>query len=133
MLHEDPRYGLHCWSRVTGCPPEEPAGAAACSHEVRDAFLRGLHQHWQLAGSTAAELVVPGSPLVGRRCPVCRHTVRPGDQVVRCPCGRSCGGVFHQDIPRHLTCWDTWNRGGERGYCALTGAWFRPASGGEGA
>jgi hypothetical protein len=25
------------------------------------------------------------------------------------------GGVFHQDIPRHLTCWDTWNRGGGAG------------------
>lgn len=124
MLHEDPRAGLLCWSRVMGHTPPLPPEAVACSLDMRAAFLHGLEQHWKPAGNRDTSrlvLVAHGSPLVGRKCPVCRHTVRPGDLVLPCPCG-TCGGVFHQDVTRHLTCWDTWVRGYVRPYCAFTGA-----------
>jgi hypothetical protein len=123
MLHADARSALHCWSRAQRRVAVPTTGAPA-NMEIRTAFLQGLHAHWCPTGNRDTELVQPGSPLIGRRCPICRHTVRIGDQVVRCPCGRQCGGVFHQDITRHLTCWDAWNRGEQRTYCALTGAAF---------
>lgn len=122
MLHEDPRAGLCCWSHASGFPP--PPAAEVLATPTRDAFLQGLHTHWQPAGATRAELVPPRSELILRRCPICRHSVRPGDTVIRCPCGRGCGGVFHQDVLRHLTCWETWSRGATRFYCAFTGAPF---------
>jgi hypothetical protein len=125
MLHEDPRYGLFCWSRATSHAPEKVPVPARCSQEISEAFLRGLHKHWHAAGSTPTELVTSDSPLVGRICPVCRHTVCPGDQVMQCPCAFDCGMVFHQDIARHMTCWDTWYRVGRRNYCALTNTVFQ--------
>ncbi len=123
MLHEDESATLRCFSRSQGLPqvihaPTVPNAA------IRDAFLHGLHTHWQPAGGACAVLVHPRTALIGRKCPICRHTVRPGDTVVRCPCGRDCGGVFHQDPLHHLTCWDTWNRGVNPTYCAFTGAPF---------
>jgi hypothetical protein len=122
MLHEDSRYTLLCWSEAhQHSLPIVADYADPCPKEVREAFLRGLHEHWQ-QDDTTSELVEQGSSLIGLKCPVCRHTVRVGDLVVRCPCGNNCGGVFHQDVTRHLTCWDTWNRGRRRDYCAFTGA-----------
>lgn len=102
----------------------EPAAESAAHEAIRTAFLRGLQLHWTPAGGMSTELVGARSPLVGRKCPICRHTVRPGDTVVRCPCGRDCGGVFHQDPLQHMTCWDTWNRGQTPSHCAFTGAAF---------
>lgn len=91
---------------------------------LRDTFLRGLQTHWQPAGGVGTLTVPARSELIGRKCPICRHTVRLGDTVVGCPCGRSCGGVFHQDPLQHLTCWDTWQRGMTPTHCAFTGAAF---------
>jgi hypothetical protein len=127
MLHDDARSGLRCWRKAQGLPIER-AAAAAPNDAVRDAFMHGLSEHWQPAGDLQAELVASRSQLIGRKCPICRHTVRRGDQVVRCPCGRGCGGVFHQDIARHLTCWHTWERGERHGYCAFTGAAYATTS-----
>lgn len=121
MIHKDPAAGLCCWSRLHGHRPNVPKHTAATT-AIRDAFLQGLHTHWNPDDHVQCLTVEPRSPLIGKRCPICRHTVRPGDRVVRCPCGRACGGVFHQDISRHLTCWDTWNRSTRRHYCAFTGA-----------
>lgn len=87
MLHEDPQYGLFCWSRATGAPLVAPPTVTACPPDVREAFLRGLHQHWKPAGDATTTLVVPGSPFIGLKCPVCRHTVREGDLVVACSGG----------------------------------------------
>jgi hypothetical protein len=125
MLHADPQAGLVCWSRFQG----HPVGAAHrrnIPESIRGRFLQGLHTHWHPEGHLQCPVVEPGSPLVGRQCPICRHTIRPGDSVVLCPCGRDCGGVFHQDITRHLTCWDTWSRSAQRTYCAFTGASLLP-------
>lgn len=126
MLHEDPANGLCCWSRDRGLLIPDKPTITACPHEVRDAFLRGLQQHWQPADVEKTVLVQPDDAeawaYVGRKCPICNHTVRPGDRVVPCPCGNGCGGVFHQDVIRHLTCWDTWNRGTRRTHCVFTEA-----------
>jgi hypothetical protein len=119
MLHEDADYQLFCWSKAhQRIPPE--GRAQADNPTLREALLRGLQSVWN--SMTEAEPVRPGAVEIGRRCPICRHTVRAGDQIVRCPCGRQCGGVFHQDITRHLTCWSIWNNTGERNYCPFTGA-----------
>jgi hypothetical protein len=41
--------------------------------------------------------------------------------VVRCPCGQ-CDTYFHDDVFRHLTCWDEWNGSRGHDYCPTTGA-----------
>ncbi len=121
MLHADPQAGLVCWSRFQG-HPVRTAHRQTMPEPIRDQFLRGLHAHWHPADYQQCLVVEPGARLVGRQCPICRHSIRPGDSVVLCPCGHDCGGVFHQDITRHLTCWDTWSRSAQRSYCAFTGA-----------
>ncbi len=121
MLHEDRGAGLMCFRRAQGLPWAH-AVQRVPNQSIHDAFMRGLELHWQSARTAQVVEVAPRSALLGRKCPICRHTVRAGDMVVPCPCGRDCGGVFHQDPLRHLTCWDTWNRGLSPTYCAFTGA-----------
>jgi hypothetical protein len=123
MLHEDAHIGLSCWSRFQGCAVETDH-LVKMPEQVRSRFLQGLHTHWHPEAHLQCPVVEKGSPLIRRQCPICRHTIRAGDSVVLCPCGRDCGGVFHQDITRHLTCWDTWSRSAQRTYCAFTGAPF---------
>ncbi len=123
MLHEDPHTSLLCWSKAQGFT-QIPSTSVSLDATLQVAFLRGLRVSWNPTTDVVTELVQARSRLILRRCPICRHTVRPGDEVVRCPCGRNCGGVFHQDLTRHLTCWDTWNRGSHHRYCAFTGAPF---------
>ncbi len=123
MLHDDESTLLLCSLRPLSIS-QVLLATPVPNEATRDAFLRGLQTHWQPAGGACTILVQPRTVLIGRKCPICRHTVRPGDTVVPCPCGRNCGGVFHQDPIRHLTCWDTWNRGANPTYCAFTGATF---------
>jgi len=123
MVHCDEQTLQICARPARGAI-SAPTLAAVPSEAIREAFLRGLQAHWQPAGGVSTVLVLPRSALIGRRCPICRHTVRPGDTVVLCPCGRNCGGVFHQDPLQHLTCWDNWNRGKTPTHCAFTGASF---------
>jgi hypothetical protein len=124
MIHEDEHTALFCASRLKGV--RRTAGSSALPHqEIQDAFLRGLQTNWQPAGGVQTLVVPPRSELIRRKCPICRHTIRAGDTVVLCPCGNNCGGVFHQDPMRHLTCWDTWKRGRTLRHCAFTGAAFR--------
>ena len=121
MRHFDAQGGYFCTR--TSCSigaasaPNSPESTA-----TREAFLRGLQAYWQPTGGVSTILVTASSPLVGRKCPICRHTVRLGDAVVLCPCGHDCGGVFHQDLLRHLSCWDGWNRVKIPTHCAFTGA-----------
>jgi hypothetical protein len=126
MLHEDPETGLVCYSRLSGRTLPQPQ-VTPINPEVHAAFLRGLEQSWRPTGNVQLIVVPPKSLYIGRKCPICRHTVRKGDTIVRCPCGRpECSGVFHQDVQRHLTCWDTWSVGMRRQHCAFTGAPITP-------
>ena len=87
--------------------------------ELIDQFLGGLRSVWRPFGEERSIQVPRGSELVGRPCPWCRHRVRAGDWVVLCPDG--CGTCFHQDIFRHLTCWNTWNGPDGKRYCPSSG------------
>lgn len=89
-------------------------------------FVGGVETIWRPYGGRKSFKVRRGSPLVGRKCPWCRFRVRVGDWVVECPCGSQCGTVFHQDVFRHLTCWNEW-QGAEQGrkYCPTTSAPFK--------
>jgi hypothetical protein len=119
MVHEDHRSALCCWSALHGHIADQVITPETHT-QMRAAFLDGLHTHWHPDENLQTVVVAAGSRFVRLDCPICRHTVRAGDTVVLCPCGR-CGGVFHQDITRHLTCWDTWSLSGHRTYCAFTG------------
>ncbi|MCG8352550.1 MAG: hypothetical protein MI924_32695 [Chloroflexales bacterium] len=124
MVHEDEPTALFCASRLAGVRRTAPP-AAAPNQSIYAAFLQGLQTHWHPAGDVQTITAAAHAELIRRKCPICRHTVRAGDMVVLCPCGNKCGGVFHQDPMRHLTCWDTWKRGRALQYCAFTGAAFR--------
>lgn len=84
-------------------------------------FLQGLEKIWTPYGEEVVYEVKQEDPQIGHRCPWCRFLIRAGDRVVKCPCG-NCDTYFHDDIFRHLTCWNDWN--GTRGhdYCPTTGA-----------
>lgn len=89
--------------------------------QVSSQFLHGLQAIWTPFGEEAIYEVKSGDRIIGYRCPWCRFLIRAGDHVVKCPCG-NCETYFHDDIFRHLTCWNDWN--GTRGhdYCPTTGA-----------
>jgi len=87
-----------------------------------DQFVTGLEKVWRPFGEQKSFKVQHDSPLVGRNCPWCRFRVRASDWVVACPCGNDCGTYFHQDVFRHLTCWNEWNGVAGNDYCPTTGA-----------
>lgn len=46
-----------------------------------------------------------------RHCMLCKHTLRIGERVVLCPCGRDpgdCGNPLHDDPARGLNCLQVW-------------------------
>jgi hypothetical protein len=146
--HDDSQYGLDCWRRRFGhggrckeaggasgvrpCDfswagelPDDPApgGEGGRPHAppppaLVGQFLGGLEAVWRPFGGQKCKRVEPGSRLAGRACPMCRFPIRAGDWVVACPCG--CGTYFHQDVLRHLTCWNSWNGGEGHDHCATT-------------
>lgn len=59
--------------------------------------------------------------MIGHKCPWCRFHIRIGDCVVQCPCG-NCNTWFHDDLYRHLTCWNAWHGPQGNKYCPVTGA-----------
>jgi hypothetical protein len=81
-------------------------------------FVAGLRDVWRPFGDKQIYKVRPGDAMVGRNCPWCRLRIRAGDWVVSCPCG--CGTYFHEDIFRHLTCWNEWNGVEGNDYCPNT-------------
>ena len=84
-------------------------------------FFQGVETICKPFGDATVHEVQVGAAIIGRRCPWCRYQVRAGDRVVKCPCG-TCDAYFHDDVFRHLTCWNDWNgRRGQR-YCPTTGA-----------
>lgn len=102
---------------------EQPYGAG-----LAEQFIAGVETVWRPFGDQPSFQVRPGTRYVGLSCPWCRFKVRVGDWVVPCPCGSGCGTVFHQDVFRHLTCWNEWNGIGGKPYCPSTGAPYASGS-----
>jgi hypothetical protein len=99
------------------------SGAARAPHmaQVTTQFLQGLEEVWTPYGQEPVLVVDDDSPIIGYSCPWCRFQVRAGDRVVKCPCGK-CNAHFHDDIYRHMTCWNDWkidSKGND--YCPITG------------
>ena len=88
---------------------------------VTSQFLGGLATVWQPFGERTVREVKPGESIIGHKCPWCRFHIRAGDRVVKCPCGK-CETYFHDDIFRHLTCWNDWNGTQGNNYCPTSGA-----------
>ena len=101
--------------------PSTPGRPAQRIASVTKQFLRGLEALWTPFGEEDVFEVPPESRIVGHKCPWCRFQIRAGDRVVRCPCGQ-CDTYFHDDVFRHLTCWDEWNGSRGHDYCPTTGA-----------
>jgi hypothetical protein len=89
--------------------------------EITNSFLEGLETEWTPFGEEKVIEVAEDSPIVKHNCPWCRFDIRSGDRVVKCPCG-ICDAYFHNDIFRHLTCWNDWNGTLGNDYCTITGA-----------
>jgi hypothetical protein len=109
--------------------PEPPSRQPV--EQVVTQFLDGLEKVDRPFGELQRIKVQPGSDLVGHKCPWCRFRIRAGDWVVACPCESNCDTFFHQDVFRHLTCWNEWNGVTGHDYCPSTGARYkkRPESG----
>lgn len=149
--HDDSHFNLHCWQQKFGqggvctiggrdrfspqvvepCDyhwdgllPDAAADpgrdvAASLSTEAVNQFVAGLRHSWPTFGDKMIYKVQIGDPMVMRICPWCRLRIRAGDWVVECPCG--CGTYFHEDIFRHLTCWNEWNGVAGNNHCPNTG------------
>ncbi|HEX5702650.1 MAG TPA: hypothetical protein VFX97_05490 [Pyrinomonadaceae bacterium] len=150
--HDDNQYRFYCWRQrfanaavcgakrydpiaeawEVGCPyrwsgrfPEyesatEQLQCRRIAH-ISTQFLRGIEKVWMPYGQEPLFEVEDGSPIIGYWCQWCRFQIRAGDRVVKCPCGK-CNGHFHDDIYRHLTCWNDWNGSQGHDYCPVTGA-----------
>lgn len=101
--------------------PGAPHSPVARIAQLTTGFLGGLNQIWKPFGDEQVLEVQPSDTrLIGKECPWCRFQVRAGDRVVKCPCGK-CETYFHDDIFRHLTCWNEWNGSRGNNYCPTTG------------
>lgn len=159
--HDDAHYGLHCWQQhfaggrvckrggydffsemdQPGCAftwdgelPDAPTAqnaAQARNPAVTAQFQAGLRREWTAFGNAKVIEVETGSHLVGRKCPWCKFDIRAGDRVVKCPCGK-CNTYFHDDLYRHLTCWNAWSGARGNDYCPTTSAHLiRPSVDGQ--
>lgn len=130
------RVIARCGYKWNGIVPDEinnggtPQNAISSVLLVTE-FVRGIEQVWRPFGKQKSIKVETGSPLIGRNCPWCRFKVRVGDWVVECPCNSGCGTYFHQDVFRHLTCWNEWNGVEGHNYCPNTGAPYKEVSDSE--
>lgn len=148
--HDDSQFNLSCWQKhfsngkicteggvdrfskqpITPCAyqwngrlpdtPNTPTSAEASpSPQTVNQFVAGLRLAWRPFGKREIHKVQIGDPIISRKCPWCRLHIRVGDWVVACPCG--CGTYFHEDIFRHLTCWNEWNGVEGHKHCPNTG------------
>lgn len=84
-------------------------------------FLDGLETVWKPFGERTIIQVRKGGETVGHNCPWCRFNIRAGDHIVKCPCDK-CNTYFHNDIYRHLECWNEWNGSKGLSFCPTSGA-----------
>jgi hypothetical protein len=122
--------GLHlegCGFSWSGTfPDQDPTTRLAENPAPRNEILvrqfeLGLKSTWRAFGERAVLLATPGDSFIGHNCPWCRFQIRAGDHVVKCPCGR-CETYFHDDIYRHLECWNQWNGSQGLHFCPTTGS-----------
>lgn len=119
-------YDAGCPYQWPGQFSDEPKRAGEESHprrritRVTIQFLAGLEKVWAPYGQEPVFEVEDNSIIVGGYCPWCRFRIRAGDRVVKCPCGK-CNGHFHDDIYRHLICWNDWNGSQGNDHCPITG------------
>jgi predicted RNA-binding Zn-ribbon protein involved in translation (DUF1610 family) len=147
--HSDDFFSLNCWDRHfangqpcrkaaydhfdnqydPGCPyqPEDinqPAGQQDAQHndilEINQQFMKGLAVHWKSFGDLSEIKVGPNNAVVGQICQWCGSSIRPGDRVVKCPCGK-CESHFHNDMYRQRSCWNEWNQSDKHNYCIQSG------------
>ncbi len=96
------------------------------------AFLAGLYQAWPQVLESHSHSLDQDHPLLAaplgriRRatCAVCGHTLRPGEQVVICPCQPDqpcCRLAVHHDPLRGQTCWSDYAHGDGPSHCLTTG------------
>jgi hypothetical protein len=128
-----PRCEFSCSSSFTDVGTSIPSSAMASSHNSPAAllvkqFVKGIETTWRPFGEQQSTKVERGSSMVGHKCPWCRFRVRVGDWVVACPCQRNCGTYFHQDVFRHLTCWNEWNGVEGNNFCPNIGAPYPEAA-----
>ena len=119
-----------CTFRWDGRFPNESAENSAArdaaykttqpDHIMVKQFVAGLELEWRPFGLADPFKVNPGHDAIGHECPICGFKIRAGDWVVKCPCGK-CETYFHQDIFRHLECWNVWNDVDGKDYCPNTG------------
>lgn len=149
--HDDAQFNLDCWTKKfstgesctlggsdtrfssqilpaclytwDGLLPDKTetshTSATSLSSEAVNQFVAGLRASWPTFGDKQIYKVQTGDPMISRICPWCRLRIRAGDWVVECPCG--CGTYFHEDIFRHLTCWNEWNGVAGNEHCPNTG------------
>lgn len=111
---------------------KEQQSEQAPSERFMRYFLGGLSKVELSFGNQSMIKVPRDSVLRGRPCPYCRYSIRIGDWVVECPCG--CGTYFHQDLFRHLSCWNDWNGSKGKTHCLNTSRPFpKTKQGGEAA
>lgn len=90
------------------------------SPKITEQFLNGLEAIWTPFANQKVRKVGINDHIIGHNCPFCRFKIRLGDKVVKCPCGK-CNTYFHNDIFRHLTCWNEWNGRKGNNFCPTSG------------
>ncbi|KPA11749.1 hypothetical protein MHK_008052 [Candidatus Magnetomorum sp. HK-1] len=88
--------------------------------EINKQFMNGLAVHWKSFDNLLEQKVSPHDPKIGEICQWCGSSIRPGDRLVKCPCGK-CETYFHNDMYRQLSCWNEWNKSKKRDYCIQSG------------
>lgn len=114
----------YTWSG--GFPDEETTCPAVATDSKRnEALVRqfeiGLMSTWRAFGARHVLVAKPGDSFIGHNCPWCRFQIRAGDHIIKCPCGK-CQTYFHDDIFRHLECWNQWNGSQGQHFCPTTGS-----------
>ena len=140
VFHDDPdRKELSCWQNQFDGPgsvcecgqgfvwngylPDEQKTETnqrgnEFSAEIYQEILDGLSSEWVIPGKLKVLLAKEGDGAVGHICPFCAFKIRPGDRYVRCEdCKKA---YFHNDIFRHLVCWNEWKSYKGRDYCPIS-------------
>jgi len=148
--HQDDQFHLYCWenhfSNGQPCQYNKLEKIEICSFRVSDTllhshpldqnrnshyipeihsqFMKGLAVHWRSFDNLLEFKIEPDHPSIGEICQWCGSSIRAGDRVVECPCGK-CKSYIHNDMVRQLTCWNDWNKSKKRNYCIKTGQEFK--------